>query len=110
MKTLTIKPKVSEKAYAQSEQLNTYVFEVPAFATKQSVAQAVSKAYEVKVTAVRIAGVKGKTKRVYRRGARSVRSGHRPDIRKAYVTLKQGDKLPVFAAIEEGKAKPEEKR
>src|SRR5437867_991999 len=111
MKALTIKPKVSEKAYSLSEDRNTYIFEVPTFATKQSIAQTVAKAYGVNVTAVRVAGVKGKTQRVFRRGMRSVRTGHRSDIRKAYVTLKEGDKLPIFAAVEDNApAKPKEKQ
>jgi len=101
VKTLILKPKLSEKAYALSEQRNTYTFEVPTLASKQAVAQAVAKAYGVNVTAVRKAGVKGKTKRTFRRGMRSAQSGQRADIRKAYVTLKEGDKLPIFAAVED---------
>jgi ribosomal protein L23 len=50
---------------------------------------------------VRIAGVPGKTKRSFRRGGRNVFKGSRSDIRKAYVTLKEGDKLPIFQAVEE---------
>ena len=109
MKTLTLKPRLSEKAYALSEQLNTYIFDVPAEANKFDVAKAVAAQYEVGVTNVRLAGVPGKAVRSYRnRGRRSV-SAKRSDIRKAYVTLKEEDKLPLFAAVEEPDAPKETK-
>lgn len=100
MKYLTLKPRISEKAYALSEQRNVYVFDVPADANKHDIAQAITSQYEVKVNNVRISGVPGKAVRSYRqRGRRSVQ-GQRSDIRKAYVTLNEGDKLPIFAAVE----------
>ena len=109
MKVLTLKPRISEKAYALSEQVNVYIFDVPGDANKFDVAKAVKSQYEVDVTNVRMAGVPGKAVRSYRnRGRRSINS-KRSDIRKAYVTLKEGDKLPIFAAVEEAKA-PEEKK
>lgn len=108
-KFVTLKPRISEKAYALSEQVNVYIFDVPSDANKFDVAQAVNTQYEVSVTNVRIASVPGKAVRSYRnRGRRSINS-KRSDIRKAYVTLKEGDKLPIFAAVEEAKA-PEEKK
>jgi large subunit ribosomal protein L23 len=100
-KMLALKPRVSEKAYALSEASNTYIFEVPKDANKFDVAAAVASQYAVSVTSVRVAGVPGKAVRSYRnRGRRSINST-RSDIRKAYVTLKAGDKLPIFAAVEE---------
>jgi large subunit ribosomal protein L23 len=109
MKLLTLKPRISEKGYALSEQRNTYIFDVPAGANKFDVAKAVTSQYEVGVTNVRIAGVPGKAVRSYRnRGRRSI-SSTRSDIRKAYVTLKEGDNLPIFAAVEEPEAPKETK-
>ncbi len=109
MKLLALKPRISEKGYALSEHGNTYIFDVPSDANKFDVATAVASQYEVGVTNVRIAAVPGKAVRSYRnRGRRSV-SSKRSDVRKAYVTLKEGDKLPIFAAVEEAKA-PEEKK
>lgn len=108
-KNVTLKPRVSEKGYSLSEQVNTYVFEVPNMTNKFDVAQAVSNQFEVEVTNVRIATIPGKAVRSYRnRGRRSV-SSKRSDVRKAYVTLKQGDKLPIFAAMEESDALKETK-
>jgi large subunit ribosomal protein L23 len=109
MNQIALKPRISEKAYALSESGNTYIFDVPAAANKHAVAAAVVEQYKVTVTNVKIAAVPGKAVRAYRqRGRRSI-NGQRSDIRKAYVTLKEGDKLPIFAAMEEANA-PEEKK
>jgi large subunit ribosomal protein L23 len=104
-KFMSLKPRLTEKAYAKSKDLNTYVFDVPAIANKQGVATAVQAQYDVKVTDVKIAVIKGKNKRTFvsRRG--KFVKGTRSDIKKAYVTLKDGDKLPIFAAEEEAEAK-----
>lgn len=99
-KDILLKPRVSEKAYFLSEQTNTYVFDVSSEVNKHRIADAVAKQYEVTVTDVRIANIPGKAKRSYRKRGRSV-AAQRSDVRKAYVTLKEGDKLPVFAAVEE---------
>ena len=100
-----LKPRLSEKAYSLSEKLNTYIFDVPKSASKSSIASAVAAQYEVTVDAVRVATVRGKKQRTYRRGGRKVLRGQRSDIRKAYVTLKEGDVLPLFAATDEDKGK-----
>jgi len=109
IKLLDLNPRLSEKAYALSEQRNTYIFDVDSAANKFDVAVAVATQYKVGVTKVRMAGVPGKAKRTYRQRGRKSLQGQRSDIRKAYVTLKEGDKLPIFAAVEEPK-KPEEKK
>ena len=109
--SLTLKPRVSEKTYALSESTNTYVFEVPKGASKQLVADAVAAQYEVGVTNVRISATPGKTQRTYRRGGRISHSGQRSSIRKAFVTLKEGDKLPIFASVEDSAdAKPDKEK
>jgi len=99
-KNIALKPRVSEKAYATSEATSTYVFDIPSEINKHRLAEAVASQFEVTVTNVRIANIPGKAKRVYRKRGRNV-SAQRSDIRKAYVTLKEGDKLPIFAAVEE---------
>ena len=107
MKLIALKPRISEKGYALSEAGNTYIFDVPADANKFDVAATVAAQYEVSVTNVRVAAVPGKAVRSYRNRGRRSLNAKRSDIRKAYVTLKQGDKLPIFAAMEETKS-PEE--
>lgn len=105
-KTLILKPRLSEKAYGLSQQRNTYVFDVPQGANKHSVARAVAAQFNVTVTEVNIANIKGKAKRTVRKTGRAA-MGRQNAIRKAYVTLKAGDSLPLFAAIEEETAQAE---
>lgn len=106
---LTLKPRVSEKAYGLSELRNTYIFDIPSGVNKFDVAKAVADQYNVSVTNVRVAGVPGKATRSYRQRGRKSINSKRSDIRKAYVTLKEGDKLPIFAAAEEAEAPKEAK-
>lgn len=99
-----LKPRMSEKAYGVSQVRNTYVFDVEGDTNKHSVARAVAEQYSVTVTAVRVVNQKGKVKRTVRKGGRAT-MGSTSDFKKAYVTLKSGDTLPIFAAIEEAEAK-----
>lgn len=105
-KTLVLQPRMSEKTYAQS-QAQTYVFVVPKDANKHSVARAVEAQFEVTVTSVNILNQKGKAKRTISRGGRRVANGSQSDIKKAYVTIAEGQSLPIFEAIEEAEAKEE---
>src|SRR6266436_123150 len=105
-KSLTLIPRMSEKAYGLSQARNTYVFDVPKDVNKHSVARAVSAQFAVTVLNVNIANIDGKPKRTVRKGGRAVQ-GRQSDVKKAYVTLKQGDSLPLFAAVEAAEAKSE---
>lgn len=107
---IALKPRVSEKSYALSEKLNTYIFDVPATSNKLDIAEAVKSQFEVNVTAVRIASIPGKAVRAYRNRGRKSINAKRSDLRKAYVTLKEGDKLPIFAAVEEPTAPTKENK
>jgi large subunit ribosomal protein L23 len=98
-KTMTIRPRLSEKAYGQSKS-NVYVFDVPSGVGKLEIASAVEGQFGVSVLTVNTANIKGKLKRTIRRGGRQT-YGKRNDVKKAYVTLKEGDSIPVFAAVEE---------
>lgn len=105
-KTLVLRPRMSEKAYGQS-QSQTYVFVVPREANKHSIARAVASQFDVTVVSVNVLNQKGKAKRTISRGGRRVANGTQSDIKKAYVTLAEGQTLPVFEAIEEAEAKEE---
>lgn len=109
-KSLHLKPRMSEKTYALSQVHNVFVFDVPASTNKVEIARAVEAQFSVTVTAVRIIIVKGKKARSIRLGARARANvmGQRSDVKKAYVTLKEGDSIPVFAALDE-QNKAEEK-
>jgi large subunit ribosomal protein L23 len=94
---LQLIPHISEKAYGQSQN-STYVFKVPTTANKQQVAAAVTTQYGVKVSAVRIVIAKGKVKRTIHNG--KPYEGQRKDIKKAYVTLVEGDSIKIFDEVE----------
>lgn len=100
-KSVTLKPRLSEKSYALSEERNTYVFLVPPNTNRQEIAKAIATQFSVKVEAIRTASQPGKNKRVYRRKGRSVIKSQSSPSRKAYVRLKEEDKLPIFDAVKE---------
>jgi large subunit ribosomal protein L23 len=99
-KTVILLPRMSEKTYGQG-QVGVYTFVVPGDATKHSVARAVAAQFSVTVKDVNILNVKGKTKRSISRGGRRVAKGAQSDIKKAYVTLAEGQRLPLFGDAEE---------
>jgi large subunit ribosomal protein L23 len=105
-KTLTLKPRLSEKTYKLSE-TRVYVVDVPETANKYTVAAAIEAQFEVKVDNVRTANIKGKRKRTVSLLGKRYQSstGKRSNIKKAYVTLKEGNSLPFFAAVEEEEQK-----
>ncbi len=107
-KTMVLKPRVSEKSYGLSEKQNVYVFEVPAGANKQSVASAVSVQFGVTVLKVNVSNLKGKSKRTVTKRARPV-PGRQNSVKKAYVTVKEGDSIAIFKSAEETEAKSEKK-
>jgi large subunit ribosomal protein L23 len=101
---LILKPRLSEKAYGLSTARNVYVFDVPSTANKHAVARAVASQFSVVVTNVNLTNIKGKAKAtVYNKRRGPV--GKQNDIKKAYVTLAEGNSLPFFQAIEEAEAK-----
>ncbi len=95
---VVLKPRSSEKAYTMSQN-GVFVFVVPSELNKQQIKQAIETTYDISVTKVTVMNQKGKTKRVYQ-NKRFV-DGTRKDVKKAYVTLKDGQSIPVFAAVEE---------
>jgi len=84
-------PLISEKGARIQELSNQYVFEVASTATKADVKAAVEELFSVKVEAVNVVNVKGKSK-----SFRS-RAGRRGDWRKAYVKLAEGQSIDVMA-------------
>ncbi|PID32999.1 50S ribosomal protein L23 [Candidatus Saccharibacteria bacterium] len=100
MKSTTIIPLVSEKSYAQSQN-NVYVFRVPLELNKNEIAAEVEKQFEVTVTKVKTLVQNGKAVRYSRGKNRYPGTTTRKDTKKAYVTLKDGDKLDVFDAMEQ---------
>jgi ribosomal protein L23 len=99
-KTIVLKPRISEKAYALSDERNTYLFVVPKGLSRLNIAKAVAAQYEVGVESVKVAAQPSKTKRTYRRRGRIAHRGQSSSRRKAYVRLKAGDKIPIFSSDE----------
>lgn len=95
---LNMKPRMSEKAYAQSMLNQTYVFVVPSDANKITIKAAVEAQFNVQVTDVNIVVQNGKKARSIRLGNRRARPimGRRSDVKKAYVRLKDGDSIKIF--------------
>lgn len=87
-----LSPVITEKSTAASE-FNQVVFKVPLTATKPEIKAAVEKLFQVKVTAVNTIRTEGKTKRF--RG----RLGKRSDVKKAVVTLAEGQSIDVTTRI-----------
>ena len=72
MSSMTLKPRISEKAYGMSVANNVYVFQVPSDANKLTIAEAVTKQFAVTVTKVNIVVQDGKVKTSYKkRGGRT---------------------------------------
>ena len=86
------KPIVTEKTTMASE-AGAVVFEVAISSNKPSIKEAVESLFGVKVKAVNTTITKGKAKRF--RGM----LGKRKDIKKAYVTLEEGNTIGVSTGL-----------
>jgi len=84
------RPLITEKTTLLREDGRTLVFEVAPQATKIDIRRAVEKLFGSKVESVRTSIAHGKVKRQ----GRFV--GQRSDWKKAYVKLKDGEKIPEF--------------
>lgn len=89
--SVIIRPVVSEKTYALME-TGTYVFVVDPRASKVEIRHAVEDAFNVHVVRVNTLARKGK-KRLDRK---TRRVGYRPTVKRALVTLVEGDRIDVF--------------
>ncbi len=87
------RPVVTEKAVGKKEGERTLCFEVAPGANKVQIRAAVERIFKVKVANVRTSINVGKLRR------RGRFSGFRSDWKKAYVTLKPGQKVPEYAEI-----------
>lgn len=85
----TLIPHVTEKANFHAETANSYTFKVVGNSNKKSIAYAVKTTY--KVTPLKIRIVNTAERRTSNRGRIAYTSG----FKKAYVTLKKGDKIEI---------------
>ena len=86
------KPIITEKATLASEG-GAVVFEVAMSATKPEIKKAVEALFNVKVKAVNTTITKGKVKRF------KGKLGTRRDVKKAYVTLVEGNTIDVTTGL-----------
>jgi large subunit ribosomal protein L23 len=87
-----VSPSITEKSTMASEQ-NQVVFNVAKTASKPEIKAAVEALFGVKVTGVNTLNRKGKVKRF--RG----RIGHQSDVKKAIVTLAEGQSIDVTTGL-----------
>jgi large subunit ribosomal protein L23 len=89
---ILLRPVVSEKSYGLLDE-NKYTFVVAPHANKTQIRQAVEEVFRVKVTGVNTLNRQGKRRRT--------RSGYgkRPDIKRAIVTLAEGDRIDIFGRV-----------
>ena len=94
MRTYSIlkKPLLTEKSLVERDSNNRYSFVVAKDASKGEIKTAVEKIFNVTVIKINTISVRGKMHRMGRF------EGKRPDYKKAFVTLKEGDKIDVVEA------------
>jgi len=83
-------PLITEKLDKAREKQRQYSFLVDKKATKHDVSRAVASQFKVTVLDVRTLIMRGKIKRV------GQSMGKRSNFKKAFVTLKEGDKIELF--------------
>jgi len=81
------RPVITEKGLTLKEDDGTLCFEVSDGASKTQIKEAIEKIFKVKVAHVRTMNVPGKERR------RGRYTGYRPDWKKAYVRLREGEKM-----------------
>lgn len=96
MQNILVRPLVTEKI-TREEAENKYGFVVSTRANKISIAKAVEDKFNVKVMHVNTVLNKGKVKSQATKKGRF--EGRTSTVKKAFVTLKSGDKIDVFGEI-----------
>ena len=91
------RPLVTEKTNKQAYGQNQYSFEVQKDATRTLVKDAVEQLFKVDVERVNIIVTPGKTKRNMHNRRTGVK---KPVMKKAIVTLAEGQKIPFFEGVE----------
>lgn len=87
LKSVQLKPLMTEKSLRLSGKLQTAIFQVHVKATKREIARAIWEQYKVKPLAVRTVHMRGKIRR------RAQSAGFTSDWKKAYVKVEDAQKL-----------------
>jgi len=100
MKDLTkiiLKPIITERSNAIKEAGNKFVFEVHPKANKREIKLAVEKLFNVTVKDVTTCVTRGKPQTSMRKGGKF--EGKRPDRKKAFVKLAEGQNIDIFDQV-----------
>lgn len=92
---INIFPRATEKAYGQAKN-NVYIFDAPVSANKQQILAAVESQFEVKVVSIKTLIQNGKAVRASKGKRSQPGIAFRKDLKKAYITLAEGDSIKVF--------------
>ncbi len=87
-----LKPIITEKTLQLAKVMNMFTFQVSRTASKQQVADAIRRLYNVEVTSVNTIFGHPDTKATGRRRLKRIQS----KVKKAIITLKKGQTLDVF--------------
>jgi large subunit ribosomal protein L23 len=90
---LILSPVITEKGTTAGENSNQVVFRVSPQSNKDQIREAVEDLFKVTVLKVRTSNLMGKE----RKRGKSV--GRRRDWKKAYLTLKEGDRIEFFEGV-----------
>ena len=90
---MVLSPLVTEKGTIVGEKSNQVVFRIRPGASKDQIRNVIEDLFKVTVVKVRTANFLGKE----RRRGRTV--GRRPNWKKAYITLKKGDRIEIFEGL-----------
>ncbi len=89
-------PHVTEKVMSLGDKSNQYAFVVDPTATKAEIKEAVESIYNVVVERVTTVNVRGKA---VRQIVRRIPAGQRVSWKKAYVRLKEGERIDFTAGV-----------
>ena len=94
---ITITPIVTEKATKLTDKLNRYTFRVSPEATKPQIKELVEKLYDVKVTSVNTAVVRGKNKSRWTKSG--LLRGKTAAYKKAFITVADGQTIDFYSNL-----------
>jgi large subunit ribosomal protein L23 len=90
---IVISPLITEKGTIVGEKGNQVVFRIRPGASKDQIRSVIEDLFKVTVVKVRTANFLGKERR------RGRTAGRRPNWKKAYITLKEGDRIEIFEGL-----------
>jgi large subunit ribosomal protein L23 len=91
--SVVISPLVTEKGTVVAEKSNQVVFRIRPNAGKAQIRDVIEDLFKVTVVKIRTANFLGKQRR------RGRTLGRRPNWKKAYITLKKGDRIEIFEGL-----------